>query len=201
MQIEVATMGFFDTEEGVLEYERMAEGYDGRELIARLRRHLPEGSSVLEIGMGPGKDLDLLLESYAATGSDRSEVFLDRYRSRGGSAEVLMLDAVSLDTERHFDAIYSNKVLHHLTREELSRSLERQAEILDPGGIALHSLWYGDREEEHAGLRFVYYDERTFAAHLPDALSLVELERYTELEGGDSLVVVLKRADRPQRRA
>ena len=188
-------MGFFDTDEGVLQYERLADGYDGRELVARLRAHLPNGARVLEIGMGPGKDLDMLLESYVAVGSDSSAVFLDRYRQRGGAAEVIQLNAVDLAIDEQFDAVYSNKVLQHLTRAETKQSLERQAQLLRPGGIALHSLWYGDKEEQHSGLRFVHYTEETFAALVPEAFVLVEEERYTEMEADDSLVVVLRRAE------
>ena len=69
-------MRYFDSEENVDAYIAMAEGYDGAELIALLRRYLPEGSSVLELGMGPGKDLDLLRPSYRVTGSDTSRAFL-----------------------------------------------------------------------------------------------------------------------------
>ena len=188
-------MGFFDTEEGVLEYERMAQGYDGRDLIARLQAYVPRGSSVLELGMGPGKDLDMLLELYEAVGSDNSTVFLDRYRARKESPDIIRLDAVTLDTDRTFDAIYSNKVLHHVTRNELERSLHRQPELLHPGGIALHSLWYGDKEEEHAGMRFVYYTEDTLAPLVPSSFRLVEQTRYAEMENGDSMFVVLERVD------
>ena len=46
-------MGFFDTEKGVDEYIKMAEGYDGAELIKILQKYLPEKSTVLELGMGP----------------------------------------------------------------------------------------------------------------------------------------------------
>lgn len=188
-------MGLFDTEEGVLEYERIADGYDGRELVERLRQHLPSGATVLELGMGPGKDLDLLLAHYAAVGSDDSQVFLDRYRARKGDLcpELHKLDAVVLNIDRSFDGIYSNKVLHHLTRSDLQRSFSRQAALLNPGGIALHSLWYGDKEEEHSGLRFVYYTEATLKPMLPASLDVLELERYAEMEDGDSMVLVLQK--------
>ena len=53
-------MGYYDTQKGIDEYVEMAEGYDGRELIAVLKKHLKPGATVLELGMGPGKDLDLL---------------------------------------------------------------------------------------------------------------------------------------------
>ncbi len=40
-------MGFFDTEKGVEQYIKMAEGYDGAELITILEKYLPENSTVL----------------------------------------------------------------------------------------------------------------------------------------------------------
>ena len=57
-------MGFFHQEKNINEYIKMAEGYDGRERIAELQKHLPSGSSVLEIRMGPGVDLAILKENY-----------------------------------------------------------------------------------------------------------------------------------------
>ena len=70
-------MAYFDDKKNVLDYIKMSEGYDGRDLVQVLRRYLPEGSSLLELGMGPGKDLDLLRPHYRVTGSDNSQVFLD----------------------------------------------------------------------------------------------------------------------------
>jgi len=68
-------MGFYDEERNVETYVEMAEGFDGRELVDVLKKHLAPGSTVLELGMGPGKDLALLAEAFTATGSDRSRVF------------------------------------------------------------------------------------------------------------------------------
>ncbi len=65
-------MGFFDTENGVEQYIKMAEGYDGAELIKNLQKYLPKSSTVLELGIGPREDMDILKKSYAVTGSDNS---------------------------------------------------------------------------------------------------------------------------------
>ena len=73
-------MGFYDTQEGVEEYLKRSAGWDGKQLIKILLMHLPESSSLLELGMGPGIDLDILRKAYKATGSDTSQIFLDRYR-------------------------------------------------------------------------------------------------------------------------
>ena len=53
-------MSYYNDKKNVEEYIRMAEGYDGRAFVDLLKGMLPKGASVLELGMGPGKDLLLL---------------------------------------------------------------------------------------------------------------------------------------------
>ena len=188
-------MGFFDTEDGVRRYVEMVEGYDGRELVAALQIHLPEGSSVLELGMGPGKDLDLLRVPFTATGSDRSTAFLDRYRTMHPEADLLRLDAVTLETDRRFDALYSNKVLHHLPREQMTASLARQREILNDGGLVMHSFWHGEKEEEHEGLLFVHYTEAELRRAFAPGYEILEMKRYEEMNADDSVYVVARKVN------
>ncbi len=92
-------MGYFDERKNVVEYIQMAESCDGRELIATLKKHLPAGSTILELGMGPGKDLDLLAQAYTVTGSDCSSVFLKSYREKYPAADLLKTDAAIIETE------------------------------------------------------------------------------------------------------
>ena len=186
-------MGYFDDEKNVEAYIKMAEGYDGRELIDILKKYLKYGSTVLELGMGPGKDFEILSESFQVTGSDVSQVFLDRYKKVNPSADLVLLDAVKMDIDKSFDCIYSNKVLHHLTRDDLKESLKRQGEVLNHNGILFHSLWYGDKEEKMSGLRFVYYTEATFGDLVESEFDVVEATRYAEMEQDDSLLVVLRK--------
>lgn len=185
-------MGFYDHEDTVETYVQMAEGYDGRLLVAVLRQQLPAGSTVLELGMGPGKDLTLLAEHFSVTGSDVSALFLQRYRKNHLAADLLLLDAVTLETERHFDAIYSNKVLHHLTANELQESFQRQAELLNPNGLLLHTFWYGTGMEKHQGLQFTYYTEVSLRAVVGPAFDITAAVRYAEIEDGDSLYLLLR---------
>jgi SAM-dependent methyltransferase len=184
---------FFDSEENVEKYVEMADGYDGEALIAELKNHLPAGASVLELGMGPGKDLDILAETYQVCGSDRSAVFLERYRRKQPQADLLRLDAVTLETERTFDAIYSNKVLHHLTRADLAESFRQQAARLNGGGLLFHSFWYGDKVESFSGMEFMYYTEETLHRVIGPELEQVKSEIYTEMEDSDSFFVILKK--------
>lgn len=73
-------MGYYHDPSNVREYLEMAEGVDGRALVEVLACHLPAGSTVLELGMGSGKDLAFLSASYRVTGSDNAQTFLDLYR-------------------------------------------------------------------------------------------------------------------------
>jgi cyclopropane fatty-acyl-phospholipid synthase-like methyltransferase len=171
----------------------MVEGYNGGELIKALKKHLEKGATVLELGMGPGKDLEILSESFNVTGSDNSQIFLDLYKKKNKDANLVLLDAISIDIDRNFDCIYSNKVLQHLARKELKESFRRQKEILKVDGILFHSFWYGNKEEEINNLRFVYYTEDTIEELLDDDLELLDLVIYNEIERDDSFYIILKR--------
>ena len=188
-------MGYFDERKNVDEYIQIADGYDGQELIAILKLHLPAESTVLELGMGPGKDLDLLAQAYHATGSDNSRVFLDLYREKHPAADVLTLDAASIETDRTFNCIYSNKVLHHLPKSDISRSFQRQKELLSDNGLLMHSFWHGDKEEEIHGLLFVYYTEDELLNTIGPGFEVVSMERYTEIEDDDSFYTILRKKE------
>ena len=102
-------MDFYKNKQNVESYIRFTPSHDGSELIRVLAGALPRGSTVLELGMGPGKDFDLLTERFDVTGSDASQEFLDLYRKRSEGADLMLLDALTLDTDQRFDCIYSNK--------------------------------------------------------------------------------------------
>ncbi|KAF6247129.1 methyltransferase [Nitrosopumilus sp. b3] len=185
-------MGFFDTEKGVNEYIKMAEGFDGTELIKILQKFLPLKSTVLELGMGPGKDLDILNESYLVTGSDYSQIFIDKYRRQKPDADLLKLDAITIPTDRTFDCIYSNKVLHHLTREDLKKSFQRQKKVLNPNGIGFHSFWRGDEDENYDGLLFTKYQIEELKKVAENDFEILAIEIYTEMEKDDSIYLMVK---------
>lgn len=186
-------MGFFDKSENIEEYLRMSEGYDGFFLVEKLKEYLTQESSVLELGMGPGKDLLLLSEYYHVTGSDLSPLFIDMFRKDHPQTDLCLLDAVSIKTDKTFDAIYSNKVLHHLSREELALSFLRQLDVLNPGGMVLHSFWLGDREEFYDDLRFVYYRPEDLRTLIPGEFSILHQELYKEFEKDDSFFLIIQK--------
>ena len=187
---EIYGLGFYDEEETALQYIEMADGFDGRELVEVLAQRLPAGASVLELGMGPGVDLDLLNKHFKATGSDYSQFFLDRYRGISPESDLMQLDAVELDTNRVFDCFYSNKVLHHLTNEQLAKSLRRQKQILSNEGLIMHSFWRGTGCDEHHGLKFVYQSDDSIRSIVGECFNVLDIVVYKEMEDDDSLYVI-----------
>ena len=186
-------MGYFDTEKNVQEYIKMAKGYDGQVLLNKLKTYLPEGSTILELGMGPGKDLDILMKYYQATGSDNSKIFLDLYKKSNKIADLLHLDAVTLNTKSRFQCIYSNKVLHHLTKKELRISLKSQSEVLKKKGIVLHSFWEGNKMEKCHGLLFVYYSLGQLVKLFNEHFDILEIGLYKEMKKEDSIYVIARK--------
>jgi len=185
-------MGYFDSEKNVQEYIKMVEEYDATELINILRKYLKEESTLLELGMGPGKDLDILREYYKVTGSDSSQIFVNRYKKIHPESDILQIDATDIKIQQKFDCIFSNKVLIHLTKEECKSSFKQQKNILNPKGILFHTFWYGTKTEKHHGLLFTYYTEDYLRKMVEEYFNIISLERYSEMEKDDSILLVLQ---------
>jgi trans-aconitate methyltransferase len=186
-------MGYYDDEKTALKYIRMAEGYDGRELIAHLSNHLQQGATVLELGMGPGKDLAMLGKNWEVTGSDHSVFFMELYRADHPDADLLQLEASTLDTKRRWDCIYSNKVLHHLDDSRLQRSMDRQLDLLNEGGLICHSFWKGDETQEHFGMHAQDRTADELRELMRGRFDIVHLDEYAEMEPGDSLLLIARK--------
>ena len=128
-------MSHYEARKKAEEYIRMAEGYDGAEMIEKLRKFLPKGVKVLELGMGPGTDLLDLGTRFEVVGSDASQSFLDIFTEKHPEQGIrlMQLDAVTIETDERFDGIYSNKVLQYFDEVDLKASFVRQAEVLNAG--------------------------------------------------------------------
>ena len=188
-------MTYFDDRKNAESYIKMVQKYDGSELVNILLKFLAPGSTVLELGMGPGKDFDLLSKNYTVTGSDASQAFLDIYREKNPTADLLQLDAVSLKTEKKFDCIYSNKVLQHLPKSDILASFSRQRDLLNSQGLLFHSFWRGDKIKNHKGLLFVYYQEESLLDLIGPCWIVLETNRYKESRKNDSFYMVLQKDD------
>lgn len=181
---------FYEDQDKVEAYLKMTEGYNGRMLVEVLTEYAPEGFEVLELGMGQGKDLDILKEHYEAVGSDKSKLFLEMYRKKHPDADLIHMNAITMNTDREFDVIYSNKVLMHLSKEELEESIAGQYRCLREDGIIFHSFWKGEGVQTFEGLRFQYYEEDELVEMFSPFFHVLEVFTYAEDEADDSIGIV-----------
>ncbi len=185
---------YYHTKESVEEYIKLSKGYDGSRLINVLTKHLPAGSTVLELGSAEGKDIVLLKShNYRVVGSDYSKEFLEVLKKKCPETELLRLNASTLTTDKSFDAIYSNKVLHHLTDEELISSFKRQHELLNNGGLVCHSFWLGAGDEEFKGMYVNYHTSKDLTITLSSLFEILYSETYPEMEKDDSFFIVARK--------
>ena len=183
---------YYKTKESVDEYINLAKDVNSAGIIEMLKMHLPKNSTLLELGTGPGTDYKLLHSFYEVTGSDNSNEFLNRLQANIPSGSFIELDAETLNTERKFDGIYANKVLHHLSDEELAASVKRQHAILNKDGIVCHTFWKGEGNESFKGMFVNYHLENEIEQFFTPQFETLVLESYKEFEAGDSVVFIGK---------
>ena len=184
---------YYKNNESVEEYIRLAKGYDGAELIKKLNKFLPSKSRLLEIGSGPGTDFQILKKNYSVVGSDFSKEFINRLVVNNPNDIFLQLDASTLLTDMKFDGIYSNKVLQHLTDDEIRNSILRQIDLLNENGIICHSFWKGEGDEIFKGLLVNYQTEKSLRILFENGFEILTIEEYNEFEDGDSLVLIARK--------
>lgn len=181
---------YYHSKEKVQEYLRMSEGIDGAEHIEKFGKYLPKGSSVLELGSGPGKDWHILNKQYAVVGSDVSDEFLAHLHNIFPHGNFIKASAEKIETNKTFQGIYSNKVLHHLTDEELQQSVKCQLKILEQGGIICHTFWHGEGTEEYEGMFVNNHTKAELQEFFGYMFEILEIERYKEFEEDDSVLLI-----------
>jgi len=192
LQSRGGIINYYDDAENVKKYIQMCNGYDGNNIYQLLSKSLPVKSSLLELGSGGGLDIEYLKRVYSITGSDLSEAFLNVCKEKHPDVPFLKLNVQKLEVNELYDCIYSNKVLHHLTREELKESLLQQAKILSSKGLIAHSFWLGDTDEEMNGLLFTYYTQDELISIISASYDIISTLSYQEFEENDSLFVVAR---------
>lgn len=186
-------MKYYADKDTVKEYIKMAEGHSGLALINRLREYLPLKADVIEIGSGPGTDWRILNKKYDVVGSDNSQEFLNHLRNVNPKGTFLKLNAITISTDYRFDAIYSNKVLHHLTTDELIVSAMRQAEILNEDGVICHSFWLGEGDEYFKEMYVNYHSEQELRNLFGESFKILDIHKYAEFEENDSILLIARK--------
>jgi SAM-dependent methyltransferase len=103
---------------------------------------VPTGSTVLELGSGPGRDAnDLERAGLFVSRTDGAAVFVQRFRSMG--IEARTLNVFAADFGGPFDAVFANAVLLHVGRAELAGVLGVALRATRVGGVLVASFKEG----------------------------------------------------------
>jgi len=186
-------MKTYETKDGVEDYIRMCDGYDNSKFQNELLNHLKEGSSLLEVGMGPGNDFEWLSNTYRVTGSDYSKEFIEKAKARFPEGEFIILDAVSLKSDKKYDGIYSCKVYQHFELDLIEKSLKNQFELLNENGVIAHSFWIGDTVFEGGDMKAIYHNKDRLLSLIRDRFTILEEIEYEEFEPNDSVFILAKK--------
>lgn len=184
---------YYKTKDSVKEYILLSKDVNGQHLIEKLESFLSHNSNLLELGSGPGSDWEILNKNYNVIGSDNSKEFLNHLTSKYPKGEFIALDASIIHTDKKFDGIYSNKVLHHLKDTELINSIAKQYEVLNNEGIICHSFWKGEGSEIFKGLFVNYHTKEALKVFFKKHFEILLLENYKEFEKNDSIFLIAKK--------
>lgn len=187
-------MDYYHNKENVQNYISMMKNYDNSTVINKLKSVLPKNSKVLELGTGAAADYEDLNSYYNIFPSDFSLYFIEEFLKKNPYIPIYHIDAKDFSLDEKFDCIYSNKVLYHLTKDELRKSLIIQTSHLKEKGIIFMTLWNGKyKEEQKEDMIFTYYEENDIREIIPDTLSVKEISLYDEFEKNDSMFVILEK--------
>jgi SAM-dependent methyltransferase len=171
---------------------------------------LPQGSSILSLGSGPGLDEVYFAEhGYQVTASDFSKNSVNHIQGLARKGGLSNLDAILLDLTQPFpfedsslDAVYAHMCLHYFSNQEMETLLKEISRVLRPGGFFLMLTrsvedWKftgastskktseEDTLQDSRGLKARFYSEASLSDLVKEPLSirkiwLLDLECYNE---------------------
>ncbi len=165
-----------------------------------------QGLSVLDLGCGNGAlTKELSAKGYDAVGMDASKELLEIARRSYPELTFIHGDAVSFDTDKKYDVVFSNAVFHWIDKENQPRMLLNVYNALKNGGQFIFELGgFGNNVLIHGALKtefekrgkkytmpFYFPSIGEYASLLEKAGFLVRnavlFDRMTELEGENGL--------------
>lgn len=157
-------------------------GGSPKQRVHFLKRFLPIGRSVLEIGSGGGNDaLELQNAGYKVTASEFIDRFLNELKNKG--LKTIYLDAKK-DEIPPADGIYANAVFVHFSPQEIADFLKRAKPVLQNEKVLFFSVIKGEGQERSARNRGF---EREFHYYALDSITpILSEEKFRILQADDT---------------
>jgi ubiquinone/menaquinone biosynthesis C-methylase UbiE len=130
---------FYDLLYRFLDYEEAV-----RRLDAILERQAPQAQTLLDVGCGTGRHLELLRERYRVEGLDINPVMLETARRRLPGVGLHEADMADFSLARRFDVIVSlfSAIAYVGTEERMRAATLCMRRQLNPGGVLVVEPWF-----------------------------------------------------------
>jgi ubiquinone/menaquinone biosynthesis C-methylase UbiE len=130
---------FYDLLYGFLDYEEAV-----RRIDAILAREAPTAETLLDVGCGTGRHLELLRERYRVEGLDINPVMLESARDRCPGVQLHEADMADFSLEQRFDVITClfSAIAYVRTEERMRAATLAMRRHLNPGGVLLVEPWF-----------------------------------------------------------
>lgn len=131
------------------EYAKNTQGIILKKELYRFCRHLPENSLILDIGCGPGRDAKIFgAKGYRVIGIDLSSKLLDMARQKVASADFRLMNISNINfPSDHFEGLWANASLMHLSKERIQDALKQYYDTLKEHGLFYITLKQGEGEQ------------------------------------------------------
>jgi SAM-dependent methyltransferase len=115
-----------------------------RVIEAILAREAPHAESLLDVGCGTGRHLELLRERYRVEGLDISPVMLQTARGRLPGVELHEADMADFSLEQRFDVVTClfSAIGYVRTEERMRAATLAMRRHLTPGGVIVVEPWF-----------------------------------------------------------
>jgi ubiquinone/menaquinone biosynthesis C-methylase UbiE len=160
---------FYDLLYGFVDY-----GAAVGQLEAIIEREAPRAQTLLDVGCGSGRHLELLRERYRVEGLDIHPVMLEAARQRLPGVDLHEADMADFSLGRRFDVVTClfSSIAYVRTEERMRAATLAMRRHLNPGGVILVEPWFTPEsywtgtitsnrvEEEDIKIAWMYTSER-----------------------------------------
>lgn len=151
---------------------------------------LPEGTRILDVGCGSGRDtLAFKNKGYQVDAIDYSEE-LAKKASRLTGIPIKLKSFYEIDDYEAYDGIWACASLLHCERTRLKEVIGKLVSALKPNGVLYMSFKYGNGDREKDGRQFTDLDEVQAKALL---------EQFDNVQQIQQWITVDKRPDRQEK--
>jgi len=130
---------FYDVLYSFLDYEAAV-----RDIEATLERRAPHARSLLDVGCGTGRHLELMRERYEVEGLDLNPTMLELARARCPDVPFHEADMADFELGRRFDVVTClfSSIGYVRTEERMRAAILCMRRHLEPGGVLLIEPWF-----------------------------------------------------------